>query len=162
MLSLCITTEAIELLTAATYLDPGPLSAPASGTTGFIRTIQKLAVWEWRSDPMLVPLFGDQEGGTLKPKFDVELRKIVVEAFEKRPETSERAWCIATEDDLEGYRWSKGVSRVIAGRIGVLARATVKALEDSVTLAQGVNVTVSCFLSLVRTQLMNSHSSQPH
>ena len=93
----------------------------------------------------MVPLFGDQEGGTLKPKFDVELRKIVVEAFEKRPETSERAWCIATEDDLEGYRWTKGISRVIAGRIGVLARATVKALEDSVTLAQGVNVTVSFF-----------------
>jgi len=162
MLSLPITTEAIELLAAATYLDPGPLSAPASGTTGFIRTIQKLANWEWRSDPILVPLFGDQEGGTLKPKFDVELRKIVVEAFEKRPETSERAWCIATEDDLEGNRWTKGISRVIAGRIGVLARATVKALEDSVTLAQGVNVTVSCFLPLVRTQLMGSHSSQPH
>lgn len=142
MLSLCITTEAIELLVAATYLDPGPLSAPASGTTGFIRTIQKLAGWEWRSDPILVPLFGDQEKNA-KPRFDTELRRIVVEAFEKRPETSERAWCIATEDDLEGYRWTKGISRVIAGRIGVLARATVKALEDSVTLAQGVNVTVS-------------------
>jgi U3 small nucleolar RNA-associated protein 22 len=44
---------------------------------------------------------------------------------------------------LEGYRWTKGISRVIAGRVGVLARATVKALEDSVTLAQGINVTVS-------------------
>jgi U3 small nucleolar RNA-associated protein 22 len=143
MLSLLVPCEALELLVAGVYLDSGPLSAPASGTTGYVRTIKKLAEWEWRSEPLLVPLFCDREGG--KPRFDVEMRKAVVNGFEKRAHASSehRAWCIATEDDLEGYRWTKGISRVVAGRVGGLARATLTALDESVTLAQGVNVTVS-------------------
>jgi U3 small nucleolar RNA-associated protein 22 len=161
MLSLLVTNEALELLVAATYLDSGPLSAPASGTTGFIRTIQKLADWEWRSEPVLVPLFADRESGTTRPRFDIELRKIAVEAFEKRSAGEQRAWCIATEDDLEGYRWTKGISRVIAGRIGALARATISALGESVTLAQGVNVSVSP-VSAARRLLIDSHYSRLH
>jgi U3 small nucleolar RNA-associated protein 22 len=147
MLSLLVPAEAIELLVTANYLDPGALSAPASGPTGFVRTIKKLADWDWRSEPTLVPLFADREGS--RPRFDQEKRKIVVDAFEKRASgsssntDSHRAWCIATEDDLEGYRWTKGISKVVAGRVSGLAKATLSALEGSVTLAQGTNVVVS-------------------
>jgi U3 small nucleolar RNA-associated protein 22 len=146
MLSLLVPCEALELLVASTYLDSGPLSAPASGPAGFVRTIKKLAEWEWRSEPILVPLFADREGS--RPRFDREKRQVVVDAFEKRASSvdNHRAWCIATEDDLEGYRWTKGISKVVAGRVSGLAKATLAALQDSVTLAQGINVTVSFVL----------------
>lgn len=141
MLSTQIPTEAIELLVAAVYLDPGALNAPSSGTTGFMRTIKKLVEWDWRSDPVIVPLYADREGG--RAKFGAEQRRQVVELFAKRGPQTHRSWCIATEADLEGYRYTKDITRVIAARVNGLARATLQAVEESVTLSQGINVPVS-------------------
>lgn len=141
MLSTQIPIEAVELLVAAVYLDPGALSAPASGTTGFMRSIKKLSEWNWRSEPIMVPLYADREGG--RAKFTPESRRTVVENFAKRGEQSHRSWCIATEEDTDGYRWTKDISRVIATRVNGLARATLQAVEGSVTLTQGINVVVS-------------------
>lgn len=155
MLSTQVAPEAIELLVAGVYLDPGTLGPPASGTTGFIRTIKRLAEWDWRSEPVLVPLYADREGGS-RVRFDPEMRKVVQAAFASRGAAAHKAWCVASEDDVEGYRWTKDVTRVVAARVNGLAKATIQAVESSVTLSQGINVRVSV------SRLILCHAHQHH
>lgn len=158
MLSTQIAPEAIELLVAGVYLDPGALGTPASGSAGFVRTIKRLAEWDWRTEPVLVPLYADREAARVR--FDPALRQMVTAGFAKRGAETHRSWCIASEDDIEGYRWTKDVSRVIAGRVTGLARATLQAIENGVTLSQGINVQVRT-LSVVAVGVILTLWSSP-
>lgn len=152
MLSLQVRSEAIELLMAAVYLDPLALSIPASATTGFIRAIERLAGWDWKAEPIFVPVFtaareAANHSTRTRLRFPAELRVEAMRLFGQRrandPEVNHGAWGIVTEDDVEGWRWTKdGPSRVIAGRVGILARATADVIRQA-DAGAGLNVKVS-------------------
>lgn len=127
MLSPHIRPEVAEMLMASIYLSPGSLAAPSSATTGFLRALEFLARWDWRTEPVIVPSFSDG-GHQTRARFDAEKRKEGIKAFEemrKRDPEMEmsKAWVVMTEDDVEGLRWTKAVGRVVASRVRRLAGA---------------------------------------
>ncbi|OCF40806.1 hypothetical protein I317_05418 [Kwoniella heveanensis CBS 569] len=150
MLSTQISTEVTELIMAKVYLDPGCLSAPCSATTGFLRAIDLLANWDWKLEPMFVPIFTLKDAATSsspdgRVRFPSTRRQECIKAFEglrNKEKASISAstadlgavvhgWVVFTEQDDSGLRWTKGISRVIAGRVGVLAKATLSAVKTA-------------------------------
>ena len=125
-----ISTEAIELLMVSIYLDPGSLQRPASAPAAFTRAMTLLANWDWRSDPLVLPPFSTVESG--RPRMPVETRTQIVAAFEelrrKDKDIHHGAWVIATEQDVDGLRWTKQVNKLVASRVRKLARATLDTL----------------------------------
>ncbi len=139
LLSLYVCSEAIELLMASVYLDPGTLHIPSSAPAGFIRTIRMLAQWDWRSAPLVVPVFSasrDAASFSGRVRFPAEKRKAAEEAFGslrvRDKEIARGAWVIATEEDFHGMRWTERLGKVVAGRVTALAKATLAAIEASV------------------------------
>ncbi|RXK39464.1 hypothetical protein M231_03297 [Tremella mesenterica] len=136
LLSPHIPSETVELLMASVYLDPSSLGTPASSTKGFINALIKLGEWDWRKEPLFVPLSTeihstDRDG---RVKFPEELKKEALENFTQLRNRDEEvhlgAWVIVTSMDIEGMRWTKErPGRVVAGRIGVLARAALDELR---------------------------------
>lgn len=127
MLSPHLNAEALELITARTYLDPGTLAAPASAISGFLRTLSFLASWDWRTTPVFIPLHAvtrDAASLSGRPRFGEEAQVALLAAFEKRQESS--AWALITEDDESGTRWTGNVGPVIAGRVAALAKASLE------------------------------------
>ncbi|WVR00376.1 hypothetical protein IAU59_007519 [Kwoniella sp. CBS 9459] len=150
MLSTHISTEATELIMAGVYLDPGCLSAPCSATSGFLRAVDFLANWDWKIEPLFVPIFTLKDAATSsspsgRVRFPSTQRQECIKAFEglrakEKALTSSNAaqtgavvhgWVVYTEQDESGLRWTKGISRVIAGRVGVLAKATLAAVRSA-------------------------------
>jgi U3 small nucleolar RNA-associated protein 22 len=152
MLSLQVRSEAIELLMAAVYLDPLALSTPSSATVGFVRAIERLATWDWMAEPIFVPVFtASREAATrserTRLRFPSEAREEATRLFgqmrAKDPEVKHGAWGIVTEEDVDGWRWTQeGPSRVVAGRVTGLARATAEAIRQA-NEGAGLNVRVS-------------------
>lgn len=145
-----VTGEALELLTAHTYLDPGSLAPPASATAGFLRTLQFLATWDWRSSPAVIPLVAvtrDAASASGRPRFDAELRAAATEAFSKARSADKEAhtaWALVTEQDLAGTRWTSRVGPLIAGRVSALAQATLAQVATAAESATGdLDVVVS-------------------
>ena len=137
MLSLHLRGEAIELLMASIYLEPGTFQSPASAPAGFMRAIRQLASWDWRALPLLVPVFTaarDDVTPTVRVRFPVNERLIAEEAFSvlraRDKEISRGAWVVVTEEDIHGLRWTENLSKVVAGRVTILAKATLAALEQ--------------------------------
>lgn len=136
MLSLQIPSEAAELIMASVYLDPKQLHVPATATAGFARAINLLAGWDWRSEPLVVPVFAaarDAATQSGRLRFPAEERKEAEKAFTERrlkdAEINHGAWGLVTEEDLTGVRWTKDLpNRVVAGRVTGLAKATLEAL----------------------------------
>lgn len=129
---LCLEGEALELLVAHTYLTPGSLGAPAGATAGFLRTLEALAAWDWRSSPLFVPLVAvtrDAASASGRPRFPTEEREEALTAFSRRSE--KHAWSIVTETDTTGVRWTGGVGPLIAGRVQALAGATLAAVRGA-------------------------------
>lgn len=148
--------EALELLMARVYLDPGTLSSPGSATAGFTRAMHLLAGWDWKEEPLFVPVFSASRGGADQSdsesqagrvRFPAEKREAARARFEQRRKLdgfghgqagvegqssgtgkAGGAWVVVTEEDLDGVRWTSGVGRVVAGRVGALAKATLAAL----------------------------------
>ena len=151
LLSNHVSAEAIELLMASVYLDPGSRHIPSSASNGFIRAVESLASWDWKGAPVLVPVFSaSREATSGRTTFPDEARAEAIDKFEKMrhsdKEITRTAWVIVTERDLDGAVWtSGGPSKVVAGRINVLARATIEALKSSVE--ENLDIKVSCFAS---------------
>jgi U3 small nucleolar RNA-associated protein 22 len=133
-----VTSEALELLTARSYLDPGALAPPASATAGFLRTLAFLASWDWRTSPAFVPLQAvtrDAASASGRPRFDAELRATALAAFEKArsaDKDAHAAWALVTESDEAGTRWTGRVGPLIAGRVAALAHATLGLVSTAV------------------------------
>lgn len=149
MLSLHICSEVIELLMASVYLDPGSLHSPASSMAGFVRAIRMLAQWDWRGKSMIVPVFTasrDLATSSGRIRFPIERRKEAEEAFTSLRSRDEKilrgAWVVSTEEDVEGLRWTEHPSRVIAGRVTALAKATLVPIEAA-TNNETIDVQVS-------------------
>lgn len=134
--------EALELLTARTYLDPGTLAPPASASAGFLRTLAFVASWDWRTTPAFVPLAAvtrDAASASGRPRFDPELRAAAVATFEKArsaDKDAHAAWALVTEDDEAGTRWTGRVGPLIAGRVAALAQATLSLVSAAAESGQ--------------------------
>jgi U3 small nucleolar RNA-associated protein 22 len=145
MLSTQIDNNVIELIMMKVYLDSESLSTPSSATTGFLRSVKMLAEWDFKAEPLYVAnMNGQASSGGSKHRFDPAKRVIAQKVFEERRRKEKDingdhagAWIIVIEDDLLGLRWSEKVSRVIASRVKVLAKATILAVERSVTVETG-------------------------
>ena len=139
MLSLHLGGEVVELLMASVYLDPGTYQSPASAPAGFMRAIRLLAQWDWRALPLVVPVFTASRDATRSGRecFPANERLVSEECFSKLrardKEISRGAWVVVTEEDLHGLRWTENLSRVVAGRVTILARATLAALEQAIS-----------------------------
>ncbi|ORX40762.1 Nrap protein [Kockovaella imperatae] len=142
MLSLKIETEAIELLMAKVYLQPGSLGCPASAPQGFVRAIKVLTEWDWKIEPIILPLSGEA-GKSGRPRMDGEVQNGIVRQFEARRTKDKTylhsAWVIATEQDHTGLRWTSGISKVVANRVRSLARATLEAIRTA-TLSSELDI----------------------
>ncbi|GAA5876581.1 hypothetical protein JCM8547_002416 [Rhodosporidiobolus lusitaniae] len=139
MLSQHFSDELLELVVASVLLDPtSPYDPPNSGATGFARVMERLVRWNWRDEPLLVPIYSFSNAITSgrRAVLPTKDRAEAVARFEQlrlgKPAMEEHAWVVVTEDDLDGTRWSWGTGKVEAARVRGLAKATLKTLEDGV------------------------------
>lgn len=132
--------ELIELLVASIFIDSTAIyEVPNSGATGFARTMEKLSNWAWKSEALLIPLYTFSTATTSgrRPTLSPEQKAVARAEFELRrlndPNiNSGGAWVLATEEDLGGKVWGRGLSKIVAGRVKVLARAALTTLEEGV------------------------------
>lgn len=138
MLSIQIAQELIELIMASVYLDPEARSTPSSSTAGFVRAVERLSKWNWREAPLVVPLYSSvhQDASAGRVAFPSDKRTEAMEHFTKLRAVDpdvlvhDGSLIVVTEEDLTGRVWlSQGPGRVVAGRLGMLAKATLAALE---------------------------------
>ncbi|KFY29595.1 hypothetical protein V494_08640 [Pseudogymnoascus sp. VKM F-4513 (FW-928)] len=126
MLSTHFREELIELLVMRTFLQPYPWRAPSSSMTGFLRTLQFIARWDWRNTPLIVDF-----GGTMTSK-DISAINVRLEAWrEVDPGMNRVVLFAATNHDVSGTIFTEGMpSKVVASRMTALARSACKLLKE--------------------------------
>jgi U3 small nucleolar RNA-associated protein 22 len=158
LLSNHVSPEMIELLCAYIFLRPDSQRQPIIGVTGFLRTLNFLQLWDWRQEPLLIPIesiAGLEE--TMDVQFDSEKVKIAETAFQERrkldPGMSSGAWHIATDTEPRGVFWcleGRGTNPMIADRVKMLSRASCKFIEQGMDEV-APNMTVSCYISRTKS-----------
>lgn len=122
--------ETIELLALKVFLEPYPWQAPSSAMTGFLRTLQFLARWDWRTEALVLDTSGEIAG---PERSAIETR---LEAWRKiDPGMAHTTLFIATSHDTSGtaYTIHDGrpcPSKVVATRLTTMARAACKFVRD--------------------------------
>ncbi|MBW0469103.1 hypothetical protein O181_008818 [Austropuccinia psidii MF-1] len=143
-----ISTELVELLTSVVYLFPHDELPPTTGSSGFFRFLKFMKQWNWRVEPLLIPLQTSIGLDTnALTHFPVDSAKLSAQHFDairkKDPGFYQHTYVIATENDLEGSAWMLEPSgprtrltsrhwrpsRLIADRIQMLASASFNTLE---------------------------------
>ncbi|WVQ73182.1 hypothetical protein IAR50_002746 [Cryptococcus sp. DSM 104548] len=131
--------EVIELIMAGIYLEPGRGKTPASAVAGFLRAMELLGGWDFKSEPMFVPIHTASSPSAIsasgRVRFPTELKEGAVKAFESlraKEKDAGHPWVICTEQDVEGLRWTKGLGKGVAARVALLARATLEAAKSGV------------------------------
>ncbi|OCL08708.1 Nrap protein, partial [Glonium stellatum] len=121
--------ELIELLVARTFLQPHPWTAPASPSTGLLRTLLFLSRWDWRHVPLIVDLSSDNSDSSARmtpeqladttTRFDA-WRRI-------DPALNRLVLFAASSLAPDGATWTDRArpARVVAARMTALARAAV-------------------------------------
>lgn len=153
LLSTHVSIELVELLASVVYLLSEDELPPTTGSSGFIRFLKFLKRWDWRKEPLLLPLHTSTGLATHGlSHFPVDSVKSSIEKFnsvrKQDPGFHQFTYFVATEDDLDGSRWmissslgfekrstSHGAinrpTRLIADRIQALASASIDVLEPS-------------------------------
>ncbi|KAK3677175.1 U3 snoRNP protein [Recurvomyces mirabilis] len=141
LLSNHIAEEVIELIAIRTFVQPWPWGVPSSVQTGFLRALHWLARWDWRAEPLIVDLSGNDElkladGQGMRTRFeawrklDPSLNRIVLFA--------------ATNLDPDGTTWTDGhPQRVVAGRMTALARSACAHIEEQQSALQPASLFAS-------------------
>jgi len=111
MVAMDVPEQVCELLVASTYIQASEGgSVPSMGHTGFIRTLQRLGEWNWREEPLGVPMTG-ATSSTPVTRFTAEAKATLDANFEQirrlDPGLNHFAWFIATESELKGSCWAK-------------------------------------------------------
>jgi U3 small nucleolar RNA-associated protein 22 len=160
MLSLHICPEVIELLVAHVFLRADAQTAPNTGASGFARTLDFIRNWDWKNEPLIVPLYAaagleDPDAPAVFPKEMYEqAQRLFKESRILDPGMSKGAWFIATEEDVRSTRWA-GLGRtptpMIADRFKMLAKASYKCLEQGMEVGN-FDIKV-CFVSCWTTSL---------
>lgn len=137
--------ETIELLVADVYVNPGPLGIPCSPQSGLLRALERLSTWNWREQPVVVPLYsvtsGDEtiDANALRAASSESaesLRKEALATFEdarkKDPECLTQTTVVATEEDVGGRAWTAvgQPTRLASGRLVALAKAAVEVVQQ--------------------------------
>lgn len=118
--------ELIELLTTRAFTQPYPWECPSSVMTGFLRTLHFLSRWDWQQEPFIVDL-----GGDLVPEVIENIRTRFTAWRNIDPSMNAVALFVASDVDPEGVTWTQYEmpSKVVAGRMSVLAKAAVDLLR---------------------------------
>ena len=138
LLSNHFTEQLLELLVIRVFVHSAPYDPPSSVMTGFTRTLQMLADWDWLNSPLIVDMAQDMSPETVAHVCKhFELRKKV------DPNTEGFALFVATDLDLNEWTWSReGPGKLIASRMTDLASAAVSLMNDA-----GVNLNPSTLFS---------------
>ena len=126
LLSHHISDSLIELLTARSFLHPGPWSIPGSVMTGFLRTLKLISKWDWRSEPLIVDFNGEMS------REEIDAIHIRFEAWRKIDPAMNRVVMFAASNlDPDGITWTElGPSKVVAARFTSLAEAACRVVEE--------------------------------
>lgn len=123
--------ETIELLALRVFLEPYPWQAPSSAMTGFLRTLQFLARWDWRVEPLILDTSEELVG---PERSVIETR---LEAWRKiDPSMTHTTLFVATSNDASGTAYTSHEgrpypSKVVANRMSTLAKSTCKWVKDN-------------------------------
>ncbi|KAJ5162442.1 hypothetical protein N7492_007834 [Penicillium capsulatum] len=122
-----ISDELVELLTTRAFTQPYPWECPSSIQTGFLRTLHFLSRWDWQQEPFIVDL-----GGDLVPEITESIRTRFTAWRNIDPAMNAVALFVASDLDPEGVTWTQYEmpSKVVAGRLSVLAQAAVNLLRQ--------------------------------
>lgn len=126
MLSEHIPEVVVELLVIRTFLQPYPWKAPSSAGTGFLRTLDFIARWDWRITPLVVDFSGTM---TIK---DVASASTRLEAWRKiDPAMNRVVLLVVTSHDATGTVFTDGSpSKMIAARMTALARSATALVKE--------------------------------
>ena len=125
MLSLQISAKAIELIVCFVYIHPHPWTSPSSAEVGFLRTLQLLATWDWRKEPITV----DFDGSMSADRY-AELAKGFEGTRKQDPGIVHVAWSIFTGYDATGSCWTKDQpGKAVAARVTALAKSSLDVLS---------------------------------
>ncbi|KAI9618848.1 hypothetical protein H4Q26_012102 [Puccinia striiformis f. sp. tritici PST-130] len=110
LLSTHVSVELVELLASVVYLLPEDELPPTTGSSGFVRFLKFLKRWDWKNEPLLIPLQSSVGLPTnALTHFPVESVQAALQCFrstrKKDPGFYRYTYFVATEDDLEGSRW---------------------------------------------------------
>lgn len=138
MLTPHISPRAIELIVCHVFLHPHPWSTPATAEAGFLRTLNLLATWDWRKDPLVVDLNESMNSNRH------EGLVTAFEAFRKQdPGIVNAAWSIYSTYDSTGSCWTReNPAKIVAARVTVLARSSLAVISKDAG-----NVKVSVHIS---------------
>lgn len=116
LLSAQIGDELIELLTIQTFVHPYPWSVPGSIITGFLRTLDWIASWDWRVEPLIIDFNHEMSSQNIE---DINLR---YKAWRKiDPGMNRVAMFVASTLDPDGVSWTEQEpSKVAAARFSSL------------------------------------------
>lgn len=149
--------ETIELLVADTYINPGPMGVPCSPQAGLLRVLERLSNWNWREQPVVVPLYSVTSNDEMidasalraaSAESANKLRNEAVAAFEevrkKDPDCLTQTMVVATEEDVGGRAWTAigQPTRLACGRLVALAKAAVEIVHRQ-TEDQDLEIKVS-------------------
>jgi U3 small nucleolar RNA-associated protein 22 len=119
--------ELVELLAVRTFMYPFPYAQPASVMAGFLRSLQWLAKWDWRAEPLVLDFSAELKGEEL-----ARLRDGFEKARKKDPALHHSALWVASNQDQESL-WTRGnrPAKVVAARLTALARAADAAVKTA-------------------------------
>lgn len=143
LLSTHVPDPIIEILSIRTFLHPYPWMVPSSATTGFMRTLQWIAKWDWRLQPLVVDF-----SGTIT-EVDVKNFETTLEAWRKVDSAMNHTVLIAgTNHDQTGITFTRdGPSTVAAARMTALARSASKLMAE-----KGVDLDIQSLFRSSTTQ----------
>jgi U3 small nucleolar RNA-associated protein 22 len=126
MLSDHFKEEFVELIVARTFLQPYPWQAPSSCMTGFLRTLQFISKWDWRTTPLIVDF-----AGSMTSK-DISAINTRLEAWRKiDPAMNRTVLFAASNHDMTGTGFTNNFpSKVAAARMTALARSALKLIKS--------------------------------
>ncbi|TIA99015.1 hypothetical protein E3P94_02276 [Wallemia ichthyophaga] len=137
LLSPHVTHEFVELVVASVFLNSGTYAPPATAALGFLRSVMLLAEWQFKQEPLLVPLYTasqmQEEHVDKKVVFPARERSGAEKAFEilrrTDPDVTTTAMFVATERDSSGGNFThRKPTTVVAGRLQAVAKAAMDAL----------------------------------
>ncbi|KAM4049230.1 nucleolar protein 6 [Anomaloglossus baeobatrachus] len=115
-----VSGECVDLLVAYLFLHPVPFTAPSSPQVGFLRFLNLLASYDWKSSPLIVNLNGDLTDADLS-----EIQNAFTAARERLP-----VMFIATPKDKKMSVWTKKKPTAqILQRLIILASESLMTVE---------------------------------
>lgn len=117
--------ELIELFVLHVFLRPYPWRIPSSVATGFLRTLDFLARWDWRETALILDSADD-----LVADDRLSVRRTLEDWRRRDPHLNRTVLIVATSHDRTGLAYTRnGPSRLIVTRMTLLAKAASRLLR---------------------------------